>query len=111
VVVSCFLRGGGGVPVPAGESVTSDPVPFGLEAGQDVFVTYWVSEGNPTVYRPGGAGVSAWTILGADQSTRIDWEGLTISETRTHIYVVERLEIIYLKEPILLEHQNFEEPE
>jgi hypothetical protein len=90
--------------------VTSDPVPFDLEAGQDVFVTYWVSEGQPTVYRPGGAGVSAWTIQGTDQSTTIDWEGLSISETRTHVYIVERLETIYLEEPIVLDHQNSEEP-
>jgi hypothetical protein len=82
-----------------------------LVAGEDVFVTYWVSEGQPTVFRPGSSGTTAWTIVGTDQSTTIDWEGLNISETRTHVYVVERLEIIILKEPIDLENQNSEEHE
>ena len=75
-----------GVRVPAGKSVTSDPVPFDLKAGEDVFVTYWVPEGQPTVYRPGASGTTAWTILGADQSTTVDWEGLGISRD-PHAYV------------------------
>ena len=83
-----------GVTVPAGQVVTSDPVPFELKAGEDVFVTYWVSEGQPTVYRPGGSGTTAWTILGTDQSLTSDWEGLGITETRSHVYVVERLDVI-----------------
>ena len=86
--------GDAGVTVPAGQAVTSDPVSFDLEVGQDVFVTYWVSEGQPTVYRPGGAGTTAWTILGTDQSLTVDWEGLGITETRSHVYVIERLDVI-----------------
>ena len=101
----------GGVRVPAGKSMTSDPVPFDLEAGQDVFVTYWVSEGQPTVYRPGGSGTTAWTIHGTDQSTTVDWEGLGITEIRTHVYVVERLDVIYFVEPVNQEDQYPEEPE
>ena len=100
-----------GVTVPAGQAVTSDPVPFDLVVGQDVFVTYWVSEGQPTVYRPGGSGTTAWTILGTDQSLTVDWEGLGITETRSHVYVVEKLEVIYFTEPNTLEDQNFTKPE
>ena len=103
--------GDAGVTVPAGQAVTSDPVSFDLEVGQDVFVTYWVSEGQPTVYRPGGAGTTAWTILGTDQSLTVDWEGLGITETRSHVYVIERLDVIYLKEPLNQEGQHSEKPE
>ena len=83
-----------GVTVPAGGTVTSDPIPFALFAGQDVFLTYWVPSGNPTVYRNGGSSTSAWTINGTDQSSRIDWEGQSISATRSHVYIAASLEVI-----------------
>ncbi|MCA9422830.1 MAG: hypothetical protein KC592_17560, partial [Nitrospira sp.] len=83
-----------GVTVPAGGTVTSDPIPFDLIAGQDVFLTYWVSSGNPTVYRSGGANTSAWTINGTDQSSTIDWESLAITATRSYLYIAESLEVI-----------------
>jgi hypothetical protein len=83
-----------GVTVPAGGTVTSDPIPFDLIAGQDVFLTFWVPSGNPTIYRTGGASTSAWTITGTDQSATIDWESLAITDTRTYIYIAEQLEVL-----------------
>ena len=83
-----------GVTVPAGGSVISDPIPFDLEAGQDVFVTYWVPSEQPTVYRNGGSSTSAWTISGSDQSGTIDWGNLSISETRTHVYMVTQVDVV-----------------
>ena len=83
-----------GVTVPAGGSVTSDPIPFDLGAGQDVFLTYWVPSNQPTVYRNGGSSTSAWIITGSDQSHTIDWESLSISETRSHVYIAEALQVI-----------------
>ena len=83
-----------GVTVPAGGSVTSDPIAFDLQAGQDVFVTFWAPAGSPTLARTGGTSTATWIINGTDQSGTIDWEGLTIDITRSYIYVVERLEVI-----------------
>ena len=83
-----------GVTVPAGGSVTSDPIPFDVGAGQDVFLTYWVPSNQPTVYRNGGSSTSAWIITGSDQSHTIDWESLSISETRSHIYIATQLEVV-----------------
>jgi hypothetical protein len=81
-----------GVTVPVGGTVTSDPIPFDLIAGQDVFLTYWVPAGNPTVYRTGGASTSAWIISGTDQSSTIDWGSLSITATSSSLYIAERLE-------------------
>ena len=83
-----------GVTVPAGGSVTSDPIPFDLETLQDVFVTYWIPSGTPAVYRNGGASTSAWIITGSDESNTIDWGNLSISETRSHIYLATQLDVI-----------------
>jgi PKD repeat protein len=83
-----------GVTVPAGGTVTSDPIPFNLVAGQDVFLTYWVPAGNDTVYRNGGGSTSTWSITGSDQSATIDWGSLGITDTRSHIYVVELMEVV-----------------
>ena len=59
-----------------------------------------------------GSGTTAWTILGTDQSlTSDDWEGLGITETRSHVYVLERLDVIYFIEPVNKEDQQSEEPE
>ena len=82
-----------GVTVPAGSSVTSDPLPFALLAGQDVFVTFWAPAGSPTLARTGGTTTSMWMIEGNDQSATIDWAGLPISGTRAYTYGVERLEV------------------
>ena len=43
-----------GVTVPAGGSVTSDPIAFDLQAGQDVFVTFWAPAGSPDARPHGG---------------------------------------------------------
>jgi hypothetical protein len=83
-----------GVTVPAGGTVTSDPIPFNVVAAQDVFLTYWVPAGNPTVYRNGGGSTSAWAITGNDQSATIDWGSLGITSTRSHVYVVELMEVV-----------------
>ena len=82
-----------GVTVLEGDTVTSDPIPFDLIAGQDVFLTFWVPSGQSTVYLNEGSDTSAWTIMGADQSATIDWSGLSIANTRTFIYLAERLEV------------------
>ena len=83
-----------GVTVPAGASVTSDPIPFDLEAGQDVFLTYWVPSDQAAVYRNGGSSTSAWIISGSDQSATIDWGSLSITDTRSHLYIAESLSVI-----------------
>ena len=80
--------------VPAGGTLTSDPIPFDLLAGQDVFVTFWVPAGNPTVYRNGGNNTVGWTITGTDQSTAIDWSSLSTSNTSQNIYVVGKLDVL-----------------
>jgi len=84
-----------GVTVPAGGTVTSDPIPFDLLAGQDVLVTYWVPSGNPTVYRPGGSKTMAWTIAGTDQTSVIDWGSLSTTEDRAYIYIAESLKVLF----------------
>ena len=83
-----------GVTVPAGSSVTSDPIPYDLLAGQDVFVTFWAPAGSPPIARTGGTSTSMWMIENVDQSATIDWAGLTISGTRAYTYCVELLEVI-----------------
>jgi hypothetical protein len=83
-----------GVTVPANSTVVSDPIPFNLIQGQDVFLTYWVPSGNPTVYRNGSASTSAWSISGNDQSSTIDWEGISITSTRSSVYVIEQMDVI-----------------
>jgi Divergent InlB B-repeat domain len=83
-----------GVTVPAGGTVTSDPLPFDLVAGQDLFLTYWVPAGQPTLYYSGNAQTTSWVIGGSDTSATIDWSGLTISDTNTHLYSAERLDVL-----------------
>ena len=73
--------GSADVTVSAG-GVTSDPIPFNLVAGQDVFLTFWVPAGMAGVYLNGGSGDTAWFINSTDQSATIDWESLNISGTR-----------------------------
>ncbi|MGP0593604.1 Ig-like domain-containing protein, partial [Nitrospira sp. T9] len=80
--------------VPAGGTLTSDPIPFDLIAGQDVFVTFWVPNGNPTVYRNGGNNTIGWTITGTDQSAVIDWGSLSTSNTTQNIYVIGKLDVL-----------------
>ncbi len=82
-----------GVTVPAGGLVTSDPVAFDLKAGQDVFVTFWVPSGNPTVYRDGASSTTTWVIQNTDHSSTIDWGNLAITATRPYVYIAERLEV------------------
>jgi len=89
-----FNGGATSVTVPAGGTVTSDPITFNLTAGQDVFMTFWVPAGSPTVFLNGGTSKAAWTILGTDQTGARDWGGLAISATRRSIYVREVLEVI-----------------
>ena len=74
--------------------VTSDPISFDLVSGQDLFLTFWAPLGNSTVYRTGGANTSAWTIAGNDQSGTIDWQGLSFSDTRAYVYVLETMEVL-----------------
>ena len=83
-----------GVTIPPDDTVTSDPLPFDLIAGEDVFLTYWVPSGQPAVFRNGGTTTSAWIITGTDQSATLDWENLSISEARSHIYILDRLEVV-----------------
>ncbi len=83
-----------GVLVPAGGTVTSNPIPFDLLTGEDLFLTYWVPAGNPTVYKTGGSSTSAWSIAGADESTTLDWGSLTISNTLDYVYIIEQLDVL-----------------
>ncbi|MDT7041602.1 Ig-like domain-containing protein [Candidatus Nitronereus thalassa] len=88
-----------GVTVPAGDSITSDPIAFDLLAGQDVFLSFWVPAGSPTVYFPGGSQTTAWTITGNDITSTIDWEGHTISESNSNVYVADTLEVLATNGP------------
>ncbi len=81
-----------GVTVPAGGSVTSDPIPFTLQPGQDVFMTFWGPE--RPVYRTGSPSTAAWVIRNVDRTDNIDWGGFTIDDTRTHLYVAQRLDVV-----------------
>ncbi|MDT7041966.1 fibronectin type III domain-containing protein [Candidatus Nitronereus thalassa] len=88
-----------GVTVPAGQTVTSDPIAFDLVAGQDVFLTFWAPAGQPTAYYTiytTGTNTSAWVIQGADQSSAIDWESFNIpsGQTRPYIYTAATLEVL-----------------
>ena len=83
-----------GATVPAGSTVTSDPIPFDLVAGQDVFLTFWAPPRQPTVFLNEGSDTSAWTITGDDQTATIDWSSLSIGDTSTDIYIAERLEVV-----------------
>ena len=83
-----------GVLVPAGGTVTSNPIPFDLLIGEDLFLTYWVPAGNPTVYKTGGSSTSVWSIAGADESTTLDWGSLTISNTLDYVYIIEQVDVL-----------------
>ena len=89
-----FGGGNAEVTVSAGEMVTSDPIPFEVLTGQDLFLTYWVPPGEPSVYRNGGTSTSAWIISDSDESGTNNWEGLSITTTRSHVYIIERLEVL-----------------
>ncbi|MDT7041244.1 InlB B-repeat-containing protein [Candidatus Nitronereus thalassa] len=91
-----------GVTVPAGATVTSDPIPFELVAGQDVFVTFWVPANNPTVYRNGGSGISFWSIANVDHTNTLDWTGLSTTSATSYLYALEQLEVITASGPDLI---------
>jgi parallel beta-helix repeat protein len=82
-----------GATVPAGGTAHSDPIAFELNPGEDVFVTYWVPANQDTVYLGGGSQTSAWVILNTDYTSTVDWQGLSISDTRDYIYVASMLEV------------------
>ncbi len=81
------------VTVPAGGTVTSDPIAFTLTPGQDVFLTFWVPLGSSGVYRDGGTETAAWYVNGTDVSAEVDWTLLTLSGTKTHVYDAELVEV------------------
>lgn len=78
--------------VPAGGTLTSDPVTFDLVAGEDVFLTYWVGTDQASVLRKIGSQTMAWVIRDDDESATVDWGALTISDTRNQIFAALRLE-------------------
>ncbi len=82
------------VTVPAGGTVTSDPIAFTLTPGQDVFLTFWVPLGSSGVYRDGGTETAAWYVNGTDVSAEVDWTPLTLSGTKTHVYNAELVEVL-----------------
>ncbi len=81
-----FNGGATSVTVPAGGTVTSDPIAFTLAPGQDVFLTFWVPPGSSGVYRDGGTETAAWYVNGTNVSGVLDWTPLTISGTKAHVY-------------------------
>ncbi len=84
-----FNGGATSVTVPAGGTVTSDPIAFDLVAGQDVFLTFWVPLGSSGAYRDGGTETAAWYVNGTDESGVLDWTPLTLSGTKAHVYDAE----------------------
>ncbi|MDT7041241.1 immunoglobulin domain-containing protein [Candidatus Nitronereus thalassa] len=89
-----------GVTVPAGGTITSDPLAFDLVTGQDVFVTFWAPAGNPTVWRGGGgSGTTVWTIINEDQSAAIDWGSFTTETNSSILYATDQLEVIVTSGP------------
>ena len=89
-----FSGGASSVTVPANQTVTSDAMAFNLAPGQDVFLTYWLPSGTGGVFRNGGTEDTTWFITGTDQSGVIDWGGLSISGTRSHIYNAELVAVV-----------------
>ena len=83
------------VTVPANGTVTSDPIPFDLVAGQDVFLTFYVPAGQPTVNFSGGSGPAVWSKSGTDVSGTIDWASLNPNQqTFSNIYLGETLTVL-----------------
>ena len=97
-----------GVTIPAGATVTSDPITFDLEAGRDVFLTFWVPERHPTVYRDGGPDTYTWTTVGADNSAKIDWGNLNISDERSYVYIAKSLKVVQPAEKKTSDQVNFQ---
>jgi len=83
-----------GATVPSGGTITSDPVAFDVAVGEDVFLTYWVADGQGTVLRKIASETSTWTINGSDQSSIIDWQALTISDSRRQVFSALRLDVL-----------------
>jgi len=70
--------------------IVSDAIKFTLVPGQDVFLTFWVPEDSPTVYRNAEMdGVGTWVVNGSNETSVIDWEELTINDTRGYVYVAD----------------------
>jgi len=81
------------IDVPQGEAVVSDAMPFDLVKGQDVFATFWVPTGQPTVYLDTGGQTYAWIVKDNDLSQTVDWEGILLTDTRTHMYMVAEVAV------------------
>jgi len=83
-----------GAAVGSGTTVKSNFESFDLVTGEDLFLTFWVSPGNKTVLRKVGGQVLTWTTFGSDESTTVDWEGLSISETRRQVFAAFQLDVL-----------------
>ena len=83
-----------GVTVPANTTVVSDPIPFDLLAGQDVFLTFWAPTGQPPMYRDGGTESTSWLIRDSDTTSTIDWQDLSISTSWPITYIAESLDVV-----------------
>ena len=84
-----------GVTVPANGSVTSEPIAFDLVAGQDVFLTFWIPTGTPTVVWGPAAGTTTWIpYAGNDQSGTIDWQGVSLESSNTYLYLAENMAVV-----------------
>ncbi|MFC1610612.1 LamG-like jellyroll fold domain-containing protein [Myxococcota bacterium] len=87
----------------------SDPIPFDLTVGEDVFVTFWAQ--TPTVYLDTSSQSSTWTVDN-DHTSTIDWEELTLTDTSTHVYVAEMIAVVGSTgraEPMMLGHWSLDE--
>lgn len=82
------FNGSNSVTVAANTLETSDPMTFSVSVGQDVFFKFFVSTGNPVVYRTGGDETQTWWIATTDHTSNDNWSGLTITDTRQFIYAV-----------------------
>jgi len=83
-----------GATVPAGGTITSDPISFDLIEGQDIFVTYWLASGQPSVYLTGGSQLTTWTVPGVDHTATIDWAALNPPNNNNHIYAGLQIEVL-----------------
>lgn len=83
-----------GATITSGVTVKSDFVSFDLVEDEDIFLTFWAGPSQKTVLRKIGGQTTAWVINGDDQSETVDWEVLTISDTRRQLFAVFQLDVL-----------------
>ena len=58
-----------------------------------MFATFWVPTGQPTVYLDTGGQTYSWIVKDNDLSQTVDWEGIVLTDTRTHVYMMAEVAV------------------